>query len=97
MKYITYNVATTAYYKHPRTGKCSYTTESAARAAITRMNRDYPDTRNDDIDIAPSDVYHETIEATVTVKCLMPPHQEIQQSINTPRACDPSSNLYWSM
>jgi len=40
--------------------------------------------------------FHQHIEKTETRRNLMT-GQEFTQPVNTPRACDPSSELYWSM
>ena len=45
---------------------------------------------------ADSAYFHQFIEQRVTKRNLIT-GQEFTQSVNTPRSCDPSSELYWTM
>ena len=87
----------------------SYKTHAAAQAAITRAHNKYSKTHiyspgsnlhEDDpltwMAAADSYYYHLMIEQRVTKRNLMT-GEEFTQSVNTPRSCDPSSELYWSM
>lgn len=96
MKYITYDSNTSAYVKHPVTGKAAYDSERSAKAARTRMQNDYPEMMRIEIEIADAETYHKSIERMITVKCMMSGNPVVQ-SINTPLCLDPSSNTYWSM
>jgi hypothetical protein len=86
-----------------------YKTRAAAQAAITRAHKQYlkthiysPGSNAAEDDplfmwaMADSQYYHLMIEQRVTKRNLMT-GQEFTQSVNTPRSCDPSSELYWSM
>ncbi len=87
----------------------SYKTHAAAQAAITRAHKKYvrafpyvpgSTAAEDDplswMAAADSYYYHLMIEQRVTKRNLMT-GKEFTQSVNTPRSCDPSSELYWSM
>jgi hypothetical protein len=97
MSFRAYNVDTTRYLcNHPgvRTDKEWFATAAAARAAITREhNRGAIHAAS--FAVASCDEFAK-IEKTVTVQNLMS-GKDVVQSVNTPRACDPSSELYWSM
>ena len=80
-------------------------TRGAAKAWITRKQRDFLANQNlyvsndgplFDWGYADAEYFHRTIEKSVIKRNLMT-GQEFVQSVNTPRACDPSSELYWSM
>lgn len=87
----------------------SYKTHPAAQAAITRAHRKYVRAfpwaagsmaAEDDplswMAAAEAAWYHSVIEQRVTRRNLMT-GAEFTQSVNTPRCCDPSSELYWTM
>lgn len=87
----------------------SYKTHPAAQAAITRAHKKYvrafpyvpgSNAHEDDplfwMACAEAAWYHSVIEQRVTKRNLMT-GAEFTQSVNTPRSCDPSSELYWSM
>lgn len=98
IRYVIYSGATSAIVAHPRTRRTLYHTASAAKAAKTRMERDWPTifTPGVEYGIADLETYHNEIEQTETVHNLMS-GKPVEQSVNTPRCCDPSSELYWSM
>lgn len=86
-----------------------YKTAAAAQAAITRAHKKYArafpycpgsNAAEDDplswMSAAEATWYHSVIEQRVTKRNLMT-GAEFTQSVNTPRSCDPSSELYWSM
>ena len=83
----------------------TFKTASAAKAWITRKQNEFLSNRglyvsNDgplfDWGYADAEYFHRAIEKSVTKRNLMT-GQEFSQSVNTPRACDPSSELYWTM
>lgn len=87
----------------------SYKTHPAAQAAITRAHNKYvrhfpyvpgSNAHEDDplswMAAAEASYYHLMIERKKTVKNLMT-GKDVEISVNTPRSCDPSSELYWSM
>lgn len=87
----------------------NYKTYAAAQAAITRAHKKYvrafpyvagSNAHEDDplswMAAADAAYYHLMIEQRKIVKNLMT-GQDIEISVNTPRSCDPSSELYWSM
>lgn len=81
-----------------------YKTQAAAQAAITRAHNKYAKKHigqheNDPLftwAMADSKYYHLMIERKVVKRNLMT-GEEFTTSVNTPRSCDPSSELYWSM
>ena len=105
MSYVIYNTESTRYLKyHPgvKTNIEHFSTEAAAKAALTREIKNTANQalamriNRNDFAIVESGVFYATIEKTVPVKNLMT-GALVQQSVNTPRCCDVSSNLYWSM
>ena len=83
----------------------TFKTASAAKAWITRKQNEFLSDRglyvsNDgpmfDWGYADAEYFHRAIEKSVIKRNLMT-GQEFSQLVNTPRACDPSSELYWSM
>jgi hypothetical protein len=72
-----------------------FASEGAAKAAMTRLEKKGAVVRADYL-IAESGVFYATIEKTTTVKNLMS-GKDVVQSVNTPLACDPSSETYWSI
>ena len=73
-----------------------YQSESAAKAAITRVCNAQVGRDTFDYAVAESDYFYRTIEMTEVVQNLMS-GRDVIQSVNTPRCCDPSTELYWSM
>ena len=80
-------------------------THSAAKAWVTRKQNEFLKNRglyvsNDgplfDWGLADSQFFHDFIEKRRHVRNLMS-GQEVEITANTPRSCDPSSELYWSM
>lgn len=80
--------------KHPNTGKRTYLTEGAARAARSRMLLNEANYLVVSHDIYVSR-YRQHIP-TKTVRSLMT-GEEVAIPVDTPRCCDPSTELYWSM
>ena len=81
----------------------SYSTMSAAKAALTRMSKRYRadllETVNDPqyrFGIAEAAYFHKTIEKSRTVKNMMN-GAPIVESVNTPGYMSPRSEAYWSM
>lgn len=71
----------------------TFNTSSAAKRSTTCMNRNagaqkYAFTNDDD--------YHNNVVKTWRVKNLLT-GEDVEVNSNTPRCCDPSSELYWSM
>jgi len=98
MSYIAYNKFTTRYLtKHSgvKTKLESFASYGAAQAAITREAKRGAINPTDFL-IAEAVVFHKSIELTETVNNLMT-GKPVVQSVNTPRCCDVSSELYWSM
>lgn len=96
--YYVYDKATTVIQR-------SCKTMAAAQAWRTRKHNEY--LRKDaafvsnegplfDWGCADSAYFHEFIEKRKVVKNLMT-GAEVELTANTPRSCDPSSELYWSM
>ena len=105
MAYVVYDKATTR-----TVGKYSYKTHAAAQAAVTRWSKIwfreryaplYPavDRGEDPVfvyAIAEANHFRANIEKTVTRTNLMS-GKEYTESVNTPLACSPASETYWSM
>ena len=106
MSYVIYNKATTKTLLAPaRSVGCyieNYKTESAAKAALTRLANKgkLPHTGNDfpllkeDFAIAETGDFRANIEKTVTRINAMT-GDKFQESINTPFSNSPSSETYW--
>lgn len=80
-------------------------TPAAAKAWVTRKQNEFLKNSglyvsNDgplfDWGCADADYFHKHIEKRVTRRNLMS-GTEFTQPVNTPRSCDPSTELYWSM
>ena len=97
MSYIIYRKSDSKIMEHPRTRTRSYGTEKSANAALTKMiNSNRLSGERSDYDESEYEYYTQNIEQYVTVRNLMS-GEPVRQSINTPRCCDVSSELYWSM
>ena len=98
MRYVVYNKETTRYLSlHPRvkTDHASFASEGAAKAALTREVNSGA-VKREDFAIADSDTFHASIQKMVTKKNLMT-GLEYQEPANTPLACSPASETYWSI
>jgi len=84
--------------EHPITSTHSYKSKKAAKSALTKMlkNNKYLKGIRTEYKISEYEFYQENIEKYVIVKSLVG-GKEICQSVNTPRCCDPSTELYWNM
>jgi hypothetical protein len=104
MSYVIYNLKTTKLYRSPSGGvgcyKEHYATEAAAKAAMTRASRPWRARKTgfNAAEWAITELRHfqKNIEKKEMVRNLMS-GEMVEQSVNTPRCCDPSSELYWSM
>ena len=94
MSYVVYNIETT-YILKGRNGKETYLSEAAAYAALTRAKK-APGFKVREYAIAESSYFHEKIEKQVERTNMMT-GKKFKQPINTPRCCDPSTELYWCM
>jgi hypothetical protein len=103
MMYVVYNVHSTVIVKGAK-GKECYKTLGAAKAALTRhlTNLEYqcrasgvamPDPA--DYAIADARTFYKEIEKELDKKTIF--GDPIKVKANTPRCCDPSTELYWSM
>lgn len=72
--------------------KC-FNKHSSAKRSMTCMNRN---AQSDEYAVAEEGYYQRNIVWRKKVKNLMT-GQEIEIDSNTPRCCDPSSELYWTM
>ena len=95
MSYVVYHVETTYLLKGNK-GKETFATLTAAKSALTRATKTDPTVVPTDYAISETIFFHEKIEKWVTKKNLMS-GKPFKQPVNTPRCCDPSSELYWSM
>lgn len=97
MSFIVYHKETTRYLcNHPKvkTNLRSFATERAAKAALTREVKNGA-VKHEDFGIVASDLFP-SVEKTVRKNNLMS-GKRFTQGVNTPLACDPSSETYWSM
>lgn len=102
MGYVIYNRAT------KRIASKTYKTHAAAQAVLTRWSRKWfsESLENATVDYAADPVYNfgiaeeayyaQNIRTTVTRVNLMT-GQEYEEDVNTPLACSPASETYWSM
>lgn len=86
MSYIVYHRNSTQMIK-------SFKLESAAKRSKTCMNRN---AGSDEYAYTHADIYYKEVVKTKKVRSLMT-GEEVEIDSNTPRCCDPSSELYWSM
>lgn len=86
MAYVVYHKASTVLFK-------IFNAESSAKRSATCMNRN---AGNDSYGYINDKDYEAIIVKKRTVKSLMT-GQDVVIDSNTPRCCDPSSELYWSM
>jgi hypothetical protein len=112
MSYVIYNKSTSAIVEvtryRPYKVTSSYKTMAAAKAALTRMSKQYwkesvaKDSYNIQKDpqfvygIAEIEYYYANIEKQVE-RVNMMTGKKYMESVNTPRYCSPSSEAYWSM
>jgi hypothetical protein len=73
-----------------------YSTEAAAKAALTRAKKADDNLARYDFLIAPYAEFYKNIEKLETCTNLMS-GKPFQQGVNTPLCLDPSSETYWSM
>lgn len=96
MLYVAYHRVTTRYlsgHAQVKTLWNAFNSAAAAKAAITREARRGV-IRAADFLVTSADTYR-SLEAQVPVKNLMS-GATVMQSVNTSRACDVSSETYWS-
>lgn len=74
----------------------NFPTLASARGALTRACNKDVTLIKESFDIQESYAFYHCIEKKKTVKNLMT-GEDVEQAVNTPRALDVSSNLYWSM
>lgn len=108
MSFVIYNLKSFKLLECRQANKRSYETMSAAKAAITRVATAAENCRivtrlanfkAEEWAIADTDEFYKSIKPAtkmITVTNLMSGKQ-IQIAEDTPRCCDPSSELYWSM
>ena len=99
MSYVIYNKESTRLFSIPARSAGCWKDSWASKGAATRaFNAAVADGKieADTHAIAERADFHANIEKMVKVKSLMN-GAEVEQPINTPRCCDPSSELYWSM
>ena len=95
--FVIYNIETTRYLRVFRSGcwdDARYETVGAAKAALTRELKKGK-FKPGEYGVADMDAFRK-IEKTVVVKNLMS-GKDVVQSVNTPRCCNVSSELYWTM
>jgi len=99
MSYVIYNKETTRLFsvraRSANMWKDSFGSKGAATRAFNTAIREEK-IEADEYAIAERADFHANIEKMVTVKNLMN-GADVEQPVNTPRCCDPSSELYWTM
>ncbi len=96
MTYVIFEKNSTQLVRIMRNGywqDASFATESAAKAGATRLKK--AGKWNDQMVIDTAENFRK-VEKMKTVKNLMS-GEDIVIPVNTPRSCDPSTELYWSM
>lgn len=94
--YIIYDKNSTKIVRIMRNGcwqEARYETEAAAKGAVTRLKKLGKHTPDMVIDTVEN---FDKVEKYETVTNLMS-GKPVRQRVNTPRCCDVSSELYWSM
>lgn len=86
MTYFVYHKISTQIIKQ-------FNTHSGAKRSMTCMNRN---ANSDEYAVAEQEYYYKNIVWRKKVKNLMT-GAEVEIDSNTPRCCDPSSELYWSL
>lgn len=99
MSFVVYNKETTilasALISNREYWPKHFDTERGAKGYLTRQVNQGKMKRNE-WEISETIFFRNCIEKKVTKRNLMS-GKEFSQPVNTPRCCDPSSNLYWSM
>ena len=90
MNFVVVNMSTRCAVKHPRTRRETYSTEAAARAAKTRMEK----TLRTPLEVMTRDAYHAQVPM-ITVKNLIS-GKDVQIPADTPWGCRPDSESYYS-
>lgn len=103
MSYVLFETESTRIVTEKRYGQESYSTESAAKAARTRLLRKGKRINGQHVMYKPEDLavcslgfYRQNIEKMVERVNLMSGKKYIE-SINTPNYCSPASEAYWSV
>ena len=94
MNYVIYHTETTILLGR------SYKSKGAAKAGLTRAERDKKIVDKRKYDIAEVHHFYDEIEKKETKDYINPHSGEkctVTQGVNTPRSCDPTSDLYWQM
>lgn len=91
MSYTIFHKETTIEF-----GSKYYATERAAKTALTKAVNSGKIANREHYSIEELIYFRNFIEKKRVVKNLMS-GKEVEITVNTPRSCDPSSNLYWSM
>lgn len=96
MTYLIYDKVSTKIVRIMRDGywqDAKYETESAAKSGLTRLKKrgEYlPDMVIDTVENFNKVEKYEIVTNLMSGK-------PVRQRVNTPRSCDPSTELYWSM
>ena len=99
MSYVIYNKETTRLFSIPARSVGCWKDTWANKGAVTRaFNKAVADGKisKETHDISDKVFFHNEIEKTEIVKNILT-GAEVEQRVNTPRCCDPSSELYHCM
>lgn len=96
MAYLIYDKISTKIVRIMRNGywqEARYETEAAAKAGVTRLKKAGKYLPDMVIDTVENFNKVEKYEVVISLMNGKP----VRQRVNTPRSCDPSTELYWSM
>lgn len=95
MRYVIMNVGTEMLYrKRNHVSNASYPTERGAKNACSRLNKEYGECTQ--WVVMSADEWNARPVKMKKVRNLMS-GEEMEIPVDTPRCCDPSSELYWTM
>lgn len=96
MAYLIYDKISTKIVRIMRDGywqDARFATEAAAKAGLTRLKKAGKYTPDMMIDTVENFAGVEKYEVVISLMSGKP----VRQRVNTPRSCDPSTELYWSI
>jgi hypothetical protein len=94
MSYVIVNTGTEKAYVKPGNYSAAVYTEKGAKIVCSKLNKQYGNTGQ--WQIMTTDAFFARPKAMKKVRNLMS-GAEIEIPVDTPRCCDPSSELYWTM
>jgi hypothetical protein len=95
MMFVLYDKESTKYVRQHGEDLDHFASQAAAKAARTRLAK-AGKIEADKVEVAEKGYFVANVEKKEMVRNLMS-GKEVEQSVNTPRCCDVSSELYWAM